>query len=143
MGSKEWLKAAETVEAQKRQPEVEAKEIKAAADYLERFLFDSVEGTAARRLLTATDKHIILGELPASPGRAVVCFLDGEGLKKSIDGKGLSGAYGNQQLDVSSSTSEQAVKAFTHSEHGTRKPKEIVNYLRRELDKIAEGIKQG
>lgn len=141
MGSKEWLKAAETVEAQKKQPEIEAKEIKDAASYLERFL-DGIEGEAAKRLLKATVKHILIGELQASPGHAMFCFLDGEGLRQSIEGKGLSGAYEGKKPDISSTTPELATKAFTHPDHGKRKPAEIVNFLRCELDKIAEGIKR-
>ncbi|QQR60504.1 hypothetical protein IPH19_03780 [Candidatus Uhrbacteria bacterium] len=142
MGHREWLKAAETVEAQKRQPEVEAREIEEEARKLESFL-SSVEGNAARRLLKATAKHIIVGELEASPGHAMVCFLDGEGLRQSIEGKGLSGAYAGNKPDISSTTPELATKAFTHPDRGKRKPSELLNYIRGELDKIAEAVKKG
>jgi hypothetical protein len=114
MGHREWLKAAETVEAQKRQPDVEAREIEEEARKLE-----------------------------ASPGHAMVCFLDGEGLRQSIEGKGLSGAYAGNKPDISSTTPELTIKAFTHPDRGKRKPSELLNYIRGELDKIAEAVKKG
>jgi hypothetical protein len=143
MGSKEWREAAETIEARKRQPEVEAAEIQAEARKLESFL-SGVEGEAAKRLLTATAKHIILGELPASPGRAFICFLDGQGLRQSIEGAGLSGAYENKKPDVSATTPELAAKAFKGfvPVYGRPKPADIISHIHGELDKIVEGLKK-
>ena len=139
MGSKEWQKAAELVEKQKRQPDIEAREIEQEARKLDSFLA-GLQGEAAKRLLKATEKHIILGVLPASPGHEVVYFLDGDGLKKSIQGAGLAGFYENKESDVSSTTPEKAIRAFTNSAHGMRKRSEIYDYLRDELDTIAESV---
>jgi hypothetical protein len=71
--------------------------------------------------------------------------LDGEGLRRSIEGEGLSGAYEGKKPDVSSCTSQQAAEAFRKHipAFGRMKPTEIVVYLHHELDKIAEGIKKG
>jgi len=137
MGSKEWNEAAEIVEARERQPEIEAAQIEEEARKLEAFL-NGAEGKAAKRLLKATDKHIVLGGLPGSSG-VVSYIMDGEGLTQITEGNG----YGNKQPQFTPTEPEYTAKAFRNPEYGKRKTQDLVGHIRAELDKIASEIKKG
>lgn len=140
MGSREWRAAAASYKAADQQEvKHDPKDVAEAINELERFMCGS-EGAAAKELLAVTKRHVVLGEFPASPGHAVVCLLNGDGLQKSVEGAGLAGVYSSKQQELSRLTSQQALQAFIHPEMGNRKPTDLMPYLMGELDRIAEDV---
>jgi hypothetical protein len=141
MGSKEWRAAAKLASSKDKRPEPDPAEINKAIRELEEFM-KSDEGEAAKELLAATGRHIILGEAPGA-GSVTVYFLNDKGLQQSIEVTGSAAAYSRQQPRVHAILADAAIKAATHPEIGAKQPEEVMPFLRAELDKIAEGIKEG
>ena len=107
---------------------------------LEQFMVN--DGPSAMELLKASGRHLIFGENREGGGFGVVYYIDGNGLHQSVEAMGMSAAYSQskRQPNISEITVRQAVEAAV--QHGNMKPAEIVSWLRRELDKIANAAPQ-
>lgn len=102
---------------------------------LEQFL--SSEGQALKELLRASKRHLNFGEEREGGGYGVVYFIDGNGLQQSVEAMGTWTAYSKDvpEPKLTSITAREAVEAAVH--YGGKKATEVVNWLRGELDKIA------
>lgn len=137
-----WHEAAERYrKAQHETQSVEVrKEIEQAARMLDLFL-ESDEGKAALELLSASRRHIRFGERPES-GMTTVYFLNGDGLRKSVEAAGMWTAYAKDVPPprLSPLTALEAISVAANPECGAdggRKPDRIIPWLRIELDAIA------
>lgn len=143
MGSKEWREAAKMASEQGKRPEPNPAEIEAAIRELEQFM-KSDDGAAALELLEATDRHIILYESEPQAGSVTVIFLGRRGLTQSIEAGGMSAAYSKpREPRLNPVLPDAAIKAATHPEMGGRKPSDVLPYLRKRLDEIADEFKKG
>jgi hypothetical protein len=149
----DWRRAAERYEAVGRQkqataatetkpevPKLTAKEIEQAVCNLNDFF--RVQGAAATVLLRESRRHIILGENRCGGRMAEVCYIDASGLHCSIEASGTWVAYNPNvpRPKIWNVTIEEAVQFAVI--HGGMKSSEIVDYLIRELNKIAEAAPQ-
>jgi hypothetical protein len=119
---------------------LQAAQIADAGRELEQFV-NSEEGRAAMGLLGAAERHIIFGE-EAGGGYAQVFFIDANGIQKSHEAHGMWTIYSKEKLPepkISRATSQEAAKAAVW--YARRKPKEVVTWLRGELDKLANAVK--
>ena len=126
---------------QRADDEKSGKRIKEETDQaireLDQFM-NSQEGLTAIALLKASGKHIIFGEEDNSGSGAVVYFINGDGLQQSIESKGTWGDCAKEvpkKPKLSPISAQQAICAAVH--YDTKKPSEILNWLRGQLNEIA------
>lgn len=132
--SEEAKKQKEREEARKKQEEAQQ-----GTQELHEFLI-SEEGGAAIRLLQASNQHIILGEDQESGGYRTVYLMDGNGLQQSVEASGTWVAYSKNvpKPKITPISTQQAIEAAVN--FGGKKPTEVVDWLKAELDMIAEAI---
>lgn len=121
--------------AQEEQDRQDMANLTQAMNDLERFII--TDGREALELLSASKRHIVLGEEKEGGGMTTVYFLDGKGLQKSVEVSGTSLAYLKEipKPAISNLSVMEAVMAAVKL--GRKDPKELVTWLRGELDKIA------
>ena len=115
-------------------------EIAKVARELDQFV-KSEEGRAAMALLKASGRWVNFGEERES-GYAEVFFIDGNGLFRSVEASGESWIYSREKAPapkITASTAQAMIEAAAY--HEKRKPAEVLNWLRGELDKIANTAK--
>lgn len=112
-------------------------EMAKAAEALNAFM-SSPSGTAAKRLLAASGRHIIFGEEFEGSGYCSVYFLNGDGLQRSFEGTGTWIAYASDPPKpiLNAITAEEAVRAAV--EFGDKDLNGLMEWLSTELDGIAE-----
>ena len=119
---------------------LEAANIADVARALDQFL-TSQEGQSAMALLGAAKRHIIFGE-ECEGGIADVAFIDASGLQRSIEAGRVGWAYhklGGGEVPkprISAITAWDAVQSAVWN--SKKKPREVLPWLRDELDKIAD-----
>ena len=121
---------------------IQAAGIADAARDLEQFL-NSQEGQSAMELLAAAKQYIVFGE-ESGGGYANVAFIDGHGLQRSIEPSGIWTTHAKrqellEQTRISPITAREAIQAAVWNT--TKKPYEVLSWLRRELDNIANAAK--
>lgn len=111
-------------------------DINRATVELEHFM--STEGAAAMELLRASNRHINFAEAYDGGGSGTVYFIDGDGLKLSVEPMGSWVAYRNgvPKPKITHVRAREVVEATVRC--GGKKATEIVDWLRSELDKIAD-----
>ncbi len=111
------------------------REIETGTAQLETFM--NTLGAEAMELLKASKCFIRLAETPAGDGGCAVYVLDGEGLRVSQEAAGMWVAYTkNVPVPVMAPiTARQAIEAAVT--YGGKKATEVVDWLHKELDRIA------
>lgn len=132
-------KREEEARKQKEQEETRKKqqEIYLGMERLNAFLED--HGSDAMALLKASSRHIIFGESRDGGGFSVVYLMNGDRLHECIESTSMSAAFGtgnNPRPIPTRITVQQAIEAAVN--HGGKKATEVVDWLKAELDKIAE-----
>ncbi len=104
---------------------------------------NSSEGKAALELLGASKRHLIFGK-EREEGYADVCYIDCTGLNSSYEANGVSWLYHKGEVPkpiFSKITALQAVQSAVWNGY-VKHPSEVLPWLRRELDKIAEAAEE-
>jgi hypothetical protein len=99
--------------------------------------FMKTHGQAVLELLTASKRHIVLTERNEGGGLATVYFIDGNGLHVSVEATGTRLAYLNQTPSSKIQTVSVAEAVTAAVIMSSKNPKELITWLRVELDKIA------
>ena len=92
-------------------------------------------------LLGAAKCHLVFGEEDEGV-YAQVFFIDANGIQQSHEPHGTWTIYAKQKLPapkISRVTSQEATRAAVW--YAGRNPKEVMTWLRGELDKIADAVK--
>lgn len=111
-------------------------DIENAVVELEEFM--RADGQAAMELLRASRRHLNFGEEKNDGGGyGTVYFIDGSGLQKSVEAMGMWAAFSKNVKgpEITPITARQAIEAAVH--YGDKMAKEVVSWLRSELDRIA------
>lgn len=98
---------------------------------------DSPDGRAARELLAASGRWILLAESEAAMSRSTSVVFDGEGLKKSHQVVGMAAAYTKEIPTAVLIDSSEALELIDSFADPRSTPRDIVAYIKSELDKIA------
>lgn len=133
-----WLEAAEKYNrhspaAKKQEEDALVHQI---ASELQLFL-DSHEGQAAKALLKASGRHIILAEERDGPC-GTVYFLDGEGLKKSHEAMGMWVAYTKSENVPAPQVLHLDAREVVEAARRDKRPLDgLIACIHRDLDSIA------
>ncbi|NQV89387.1 MAG: hypothetical protein HQ488_03645 [Parcubacteria group bacterium] len=133
-----WADAARRYE--KAGPAVRGREstILAATAILTEFI-DSAEGKLAVNLLRASDRFIRLSETNTIGGRCTVYILNANGFQRSNEAAGMHTAYLRPGKPILTSvTAREAADAMTNPDIGAMESTRILEWLRLELQRIAD-----
>jgi len=156
MSQEKWLDAARkfSVKQQAQQSEsqpapatavatarVPGTSVSEIADALNNFLHSS-EGSAATSLLRASQQFIRLAEANEGGGFGFVIFLDGDGLKQSIEAMGMWVVYAKKE-DVPDPKArlisvEGAAQGVVYASEGKATAERLLSNIRADLDRLAE-----
>lgn len=120
----------------------------AVAAELEAFL-RSADGASAKRFLSQTGKHILLGYQHSGGGHGFAIVLNGQGLIGASEPHGTWAIYGNAQdkarRAAEQRTSEREVPALEavryfmmYNPASKKEPEGMVDWLKAEIDKLAQ-----
>jgi hypothetical protein len=156
MSKEKWLAAAHKYRAKQQAQQSEPQPAPATAvatarvpgtsvseivDALNSFLHSS-EGAAAIALLRASHEFVRLAEGYEGGGSGFVIFLDGDGLKESIEAMGLWRVYAKRE-DIPNPKEKlmnvrEAAQAVVEATEGKATAEKLLFNLRTELDLLAE-----
>lgn len=162
MDAKQWREASKRYDAQKAQQAQDAAtatiaanskkleqrreqqdyqaHVAAAISELNDFLAGE-DWLAARQLLIASNRHIVIAEENEGGGSGIVHFLDGNGLRQSIEAMGIWIAYAKKDSipkpQISPANVEEVVRlAIRQGAH----PHQILENIKGALDSIAQHV---
>lgn len=129
-----WRDAANLAE---RRAKEESLAIRSASEALYLFL-QSEEWVAARALLKHSRRRIVFGEEIQDCGYTMIVYADGYGLQRSYKPHGRSPILVKKWEQPDWIQSGEAIRAAVN--FGGKKPEEILGWLTRELDRIADDV---
>lgn len=117
-------------------PKLGPTDVQLGAYELQEFMVN--EGHSAMELLKASGRHIILGEDYDGGGYGQVYIMNSDGFRVSTEAMGMWVAYSKNVAPpvLTPITPEQTILAAVRQ--GRLKPREVVDWLRQQLDKIAD-----